>query len=379
MVSSDGDPRLTRRGTDPLALALFDLLRHCAEADRRRVLDALDAVETPASGERASFALSAIERFRSESPAAPSKRRYEAWRRSHPDRESIPSATFVANTFGSWAKAMDAAGVRPSVRHRAYRLRALGQPPSDQEVLEDLRRCARELGLSRLRFADYRRWARERERTGRATRPLIVSPNTFIARFGSFPSAVARAGLRPARCGPRGKSSEHTPKRLVECLREADRSRNPRRGSLTVEAYERWRANRIARAEAEDRWLAVPSASAIRDRFGGWPAALRAARLVSRERASGSARGRGQKMSEEQIAASLVDAARELGPELTYERYLRWRVRRVDDLARPRPPSRSLISRKAGSWRRAKAFALAALSQPDPERWLADRLRELGR
>lgn len=377
-MDTERDQRRTRRGTDPLALALFGLLRDLGEEDLRLVLGALDGARSRVRGERVALVASAIGWYRSESRAPLSKRRFTAWRREHPDRASIPSATFVENTFGGWAKAMDALGVRPAADHRARRLRSLGTRPSNDQVLADLGRCGAELGLRRLRFSDYRRWALDQERAGRGPEALLVSPNTFSSRFGSFPRALLAAGLEPAGRGPSGRTSDHTRERLIACLREAAGARRGS-GALTIADYERWRAERIEHARGAGEWLAVPGTHAIRRRFGSWPGALAAAGLVSARRAAHNARGRGRQMSSEQIAAGLIDAARELGDRLSFAGYEHWRTARVRDLSRPRPPSRSLIHRKVGSWSRARGLALAAVKRPDPLSWLTDRIRRLGR
>ena len=207
------------------------------------------------------MAKAAVERFLAEAGGPPSKRRYEDWRVGHSDK-AIPSATFVSNTFGSWAKAMDALGLKPTADIVGYRLRAMGPGPTDDEVIADLRRCGRELKKKRLLFRQYRDWARRQERLGKAANTLLISPNTFIARFGSFAAALRLAGLETALNGPRTRSTENTPERLIGLLRACASEESVDR--LTVERYNGWR-DRVLRAGG-----AVPAAETIADHFGGW-------------------------------------------------------------------------------------------------------------
>lgn len=57
---------------------------------------------------------------------------------------------------------------------------------NDGELLEDMRRCAKAIGKDTITIAEY-------ERIGKA------SPSTLQRRFGSWPKALERAGLRPSR------------------------------------------------------------------------------------------------------------------------------------------------------------------------------------
>ena len=82
------------------------------------------------AGERARLALEVLRRCELETKETVSKRRYERWRESHPERAILPSSTYVANSLGgSWARAMDAAGVTPSVEHATFRSASPGTKP----------------------------------------------------------------------------------------------------------------------------------------------------------------------------------------------------------------------------------------------------------
>jgi 5-methylcytosine-specific restriction endonuclease McrA len=57
---------------------------------------------------------------------------------------------------------------------------------TDEELLDDMRRCAQAIGRDTVTIAEY-------ERVGKA------SPSTVKKRFGSWPKALEQAGLQPSR------------------------------------------------------------------------------------------------------------------------------------------------------------------------------------
>lgn len=371
-MADDGrkeDPRRSRRGTDQLALRIFEILRPLAEEDKRRVLSAIDAVEGPGgpSSERATLARASVERFLAEAGGPPSKRRYEEWRISHSDN-AIPSATFVSNTFGSWAKAMDALGLKPTADIVGYRLRSLGSGPTNEEVIADLRRCGRELGKKRLLFREYREWARGEERAGRAANTLLISPNSFITRFGSFATALRLAGLETALNGPRTRSSENTGERLIACLRRA--AADERIDRITLERYDGWRERGLRAGHA------IPAGGTIAEHFGGWRRALSAAGLSSsNEERAGYGRGRGRKVSLEHMARCLLEAAHRRGMPLTIGSYRKWRAMVLDDLGLPPPPSESVIQNRIAPWSTIKELLEEAIREDDQVASLVEDLR----
>ena len=112
----------SRRTIDPLAMALFDVVRDLPASERRVLLSAIDGRLHSVAGERARLALEVLRRCEHETKETVSKRRYERWRESHPERAILPSSTYVANSLGgSWARAMDAAAShrRSSTRRSA--------------------------------------------------------------------------------------------------------------------------------------------------------------------------------------------------------------------------------------------------------------------
>lgn len=96
------------------------------------------------------------------------------------------SSDTVQNRFGDWRSALDRAGLvglAAPTRPALWRKR-LGQRHSDAALLENLRRIARAKGSDGLSARDINRLG-----------PHVTS--RYAARFGSWPAAVERAGLRP--------------------------------------------------------------------------------------------------------------------------------------------------------------------------------------
>lgn len=343
------------------------MLRPLAEEDKRRVLAAIDVVDGPGrpSSERATLVRASVERFLAEAGEAPSKRRYEEWRVGHSDK-AIPSATFVSNTFGTWAKAMDALGLKPTADIIGYRLRAIGPGPTDDQIVKDLRRCGRELGKDRLLFREYRDWARAQERAGRAANTLLISTNTFIARFGSFAAALRRAGLKTALNGPRTRSTENTPERLTEHLRAAARDQGGER--LTLEGYNGWRNRQLHLGGA------VPAGETIADHFDGWRRALATAGLSYEREGSGYGRGRGRKVAVEHMAHCLLCAAHARGLPLTIGSYKIWRAKMLEDRGVTPPASDSVIQNRIAPWSTIRALVEEAMREEDPLESLVEDL-----
>lgn len=308
------------------------------------------------------IALAALRQCQAETGERLSKRRYEAWRSTHADKASIPSATFIANSFsgGSWAKAMDAAGLEPAPDHRARQLRTMGPAPTDEEVLEGLRRCARELGTTSMTQREYREWAlADMQRPG-GPRVLLLSPSSFHRRFGGFGQARMKAGLgQPGGLrSPRPTWTQYAQPGTLDFLHQAKRSfKGP---GLTVGHYHDWRRAELERDRLRGVWRPIPHYKALQRHYGRWPFVLAAAGIISQRQAQLYSRGAGQRTRPELAAWAVWQAGLEVGPELTQDAYFAWRRRAVCDPRNPRPPKDSVLARMFGSWalvRRALAQA----------------------
>jgi hypothetical protein len=344
-------------------MALFGVIRTLPASERRVLLSAVDGRLNGVAGERARLALEVLRRCEQEIGQSASKRRYEQWRERHPERGS---STYVANSFGgSWAQAMDAAGIRPAVKHATYRWHAQGPPPSNQDVLAELRRCGHELGTD-FRFRDYRLWALRERKLHPERRGLLISPSTFIDRFGSFSQARQEAGLpdSPHHRGPRGRHVNYTPEVCVAVLQAAARELHGR--LLTSQSYGQWRREQLDDARRRGIWRPIPDWKSIRDRFGSWVNALAAAGILSEEEAAQYYRGQGLRVPDEHVARGLCEAAAELGPQMTGHAYKTWRHKRIADPAAGWPPSMRVIQLRFGRWSTAVQVADLALMSPRP-------------
>jgi hypothetical protein len=304
-----------------------------------------------------------------------SKRRYERWRENHPERKSLPSSTYVANSLGgSWARAMDAAGVAPAVEHATFRWHRQGPAPADREVLGELRRCAQERGPD-FTFGEYRVWALAQRAADPGRRGLLISPSTFITRFGSFAQARLAAGLGESgrHRGPRASHAEYSREACLTVLQAAARDAHGR--MLSARVYMRWRTDQLEDARRRGIWRPVPEWKIVRDRFGSWPAALAAGGIISSEKAAQYYRGQGQRVPDEHIARWLCTAASELGPEMTGLAYRFWRQKQVEDPAAGHPPSLRVIQLRFGRWSTAVSSADAALASPRPFEHILQILR----
>jgi hypothetical protein len=363
---AEATPR-SLRTTDRLALAIFDLLKGLTVGERRLVLSELDAVDRPAGAPRERAALLALERCRAElQVAVPSKGRYERWRLSLGE-PGVPSATFVAGTFGGWARALDAAGLEPTPDLRVMRLRSMAKLASDEEILAGLRQCAEELGGQPLRFGVYREWARERELRADDGQPMLpLSPTSFLSRFGSFANALGRAGLDCRIRGPRAPHYDYSERGLA-AVRAAYEATAPE--ALTFEAYAAWRSLEVARLEAQSSApVSIPASNTLRRAHGSWNGVLAAAGLMTEERAAQGHRGRGRKLTDELVAQSVLLAVEGLGPDIQREDYFQWRKRKLLQPDAPRLASLSGITKRPGGWGGALRKAVAARDAAAAER-----------
>lgn len=362
------------RETDRLAFLIFRSLQGCSASDKQLVLNALTSAPA-VDPSRAVLIREAVARFENECGGRLSKRRYETWRVSTED-SSLPSATFIANTYGrTWAKAMDALGRQPAMNHAAFRLRAQGRSPSSEQVLNDLVECAAELKTQNLRFRDYSNWARAKQSHAPLGKVYLLSSTSFSNRFRSFRRALFLAGLRPVANGRSAGEAFYTDDSSIRHLQLANEEVAPA-GALTMKQYDEWRRGKYARAAHDGDWPAIPSFHTIRYRFGSWPAALAAAELLPREAAEGYSRGAGQTMPPEQVAEGLLRAVSDLGEGFSSKAYMRWRAEEVKDLTKVRPASSSIILKRFGSWVTAMVALRDSTKTSEPRAFLIDVIRQ---
>ena len=337
--------------TDPMALNLFRQLREMDDRDRRFVLQQLDGSLASASSERIVLVRSAMELFVAETGEALSKKRYERWRLARADRATLPSATFVANTWnGSWSTAMDKLGFQPAADHAARRMAMNRAPLSDSELLEHLRACADELGGTP-RMSDYHRWRREKLR--RPGSAMYASQQTYRRRFGGWHQAIEAAGLQPRAVVPSARVAEWSVEDALGYLRAADAQSGP--GRMRVSQYDDWRRRRLASLAVSGSRAAIPYGAAISRRLGGWLPALAAAGLISDRAAQSYRVGHGRSFSDTELDDALARFARETDCAPTSTAYQSWCERSMASDVGIHVPGRAAVCLRLGPWAAAAA------------------------
>jgi hypothetical protein len=261
------------------------------------------------------------------------------WRAGDPDG-GRPSSQVVVRRFGSWASALDAAGLSSQPR-----------PWTPELIIESLREWTRVRG----RAPTVSEW------TAMPTGDTHPSRRAVVDCFGSWTNAldaarvVDRTAPQGAEPGVRAPSRRRafTDEHVIAALRgDADsRGRSPRRN------------------EWKGRSRTEPGVRAVLDHFGSWNAALRAAGLqVTHEMG---------KWTPEAVIDALRGDARDRG-----------HAPRRDDWRRPAAdrPQVGIVEKLFGSWNAGLQAAGLEVSH-DPARWtretvltaLRRRERELGR
>lgn len=341
------------RTTDPVALNLFQQLRKMSAADCRFVLSALEGRLAGASGERVAVVRSAIELFCHETGETPFKKRYERWRVACEGARHLPSATFIANTWnGSWSQAMHELGLQPAPDHPARRMAKHGPVRPDEELLEHLRECAAELGRTPT-SGDYETWQRAKVADGIGA-VRYLSRQTYRNRFGSWPNAVAAAGLSwDGSNAARTRNVDWASGQPLQLLREAGEELGVQR--LRCEQYRAWRERRIAQQAADGDTTAVATGESIGRHYGGWRLALSAAGLMSAAAAQNMKGGAGVSFDERDVDRAISRFAKQTSGPPTRGRYVHWReavMRREPD---SHLPSEVTLGQMVGSWPAVRA------------------------
>jgi hypothetical protein len=314
--------------TDRLAWELFRLLRDRSTDDRLYVFRALTArlsAGPTGAPERVTLATNALAACMDAIGKVPSRRSYDDWRREQERPSEWPSATSIRNLFGpSWAKALDALGVKPAPDVLARRLLNIGRGYTAEDVLAALRVCATALSPERLTFAIYHEWAQQElaDPSGPRQR-LPLSSTVFCHHFGSWAGALTAAGYpelvsntgshRKSR--PHGPAENYTEDRILDCVREAAREskRSKVTHKLTMPRYERWRDEKVEEAEARGEVLFIPSVQVPLTRFGSWPLALRAAGLATEEEARLAPQRGFRRLTDHEVLACVLTALADTG------------------------------------------------------------------
>ena len=368
----DTTPDLDNPGSDPLAKALFRVLRPRSRADRQFVYRALaarlghGAVRNPERVQNAVNALAIC--MHDAGGKAPSRRSYDDWRSGQERPDEWPSSTAIRNTFGnSWARALDALGVAPAPDVVARRLLVIGQGYEREELLDAIRTCVEDLKPRRLTWEAYRRWARD-ELTRDKTRRLPLAGRTIKRLCGSWADAVTAAGYPELtqqlgrRQRPRGPSYDEAA--MLEYLRWA--SRDCGRAAITIGDYQRWRQNGQSQAEARGEVVFLPGPDAFSRRFGSWPKSLLEAGLTSAGEERLARQKGSRRLADEELLDAVCQAWQAAGApsdkgqaKLSAADYKRWVARQIRALpsGRHKPPSHELLVKRLGPWEKVLEMA----------------------
>jgi hypothetical protein len=343
----------TRRTTDRVALNLFDQLRTMSTMDCRFVLAALDGRLAHASGERVVTARAAIEQFTRETGEHPSKKRYERWRVEHIDVRTLPSATYIANTWqGSWSQAMHELGLQPAPDHAARRMAKTGSRRTDEELLEHVRECAAELGHPPT-YGEHTAWQREKLANG-VGYVRYLGKQTYRSRFGSWPNVLIAAGLASdGKIAARTRRVDWASGQPLQHMRDATNELGAQR--LRYEQYDAWRKRRIAQQLARNDMTAVATGHAICQHYGGWRLALVAAGLMSSAAAENMRGGAGRGFTDADIEQTITRFAAESTEPPNRSAYTRWRDAVMDRERDTHLPSFITLGQLAGGWMSMRA------------------------
>lgn len=370
--------------TDRLAWELFRLLRDRSADDRLYVFRALTArlsAGPTGAPERVTLATNALAACMDATRKVPSRRSYDDWRREQDRPSEWPSATSIRNLFGpSWAKALDALGVKPAPDVLARRLLNIGQGYTKEDVLAALRSCASALRPERLTFAIYREWARGELADPRGPRQrLPLASAVFCHHFGSWAGALTAAGYpelvsntgshRKSR--PHGPAEHYTDERIFDCLRQAAREtkRSKVTHKLTMPGYERWRQEELDGAAARGEVIFIPSVQVPLTRFGSWPLALRAAGLATEEEARLAPQRGLRRLTDDEVLACVVAALAGTGYP-TPDSANGWKVTDEEETGGRGPVDESASSKDKIKAPRPRLW----LTRVDYNRWRRERL-----
>jgi hypothetical protein len=357
-------PGLEHHQAHPLAKSLYDLLKGAPVADRRHVLMAARGLLTKRQPEAVELCLNAM-RAALGSEGRLSRAAYDHWRGEQEHPAEFPSSQLIANTFGSWAKAKEAAGETSLADVLARRLLENGSAVSGEELLASIALYA-DTG-NPLTQERYAAWARDQvHRQDRRLDRYPRSAATINRLFGSWTRFLIAAGLgdrlsreRPSGFEPSGTPEDYSLERIEYWLRAA----TPHCGGrlMTVARYDDWARRMTTEGLREGRAQIVPRSTAVLHRLPSWPHALAAAGLITEEEADERRGQAGRFKSSAFLTEALADALLELGPSPTTAVYMQWRrAKRISGAATDvQIPDVGTIYRRFGGWEKALVEARA--------------------
>jgi hypothetical protein len=381
--SDSGSDKTAEPDTDRLAWELFRLLRDRSADDRLYVYRALTArlsAGPTSAPERVTLAVNALATCMETIGKAPSRRSYDQWRASQERPSEWPSATSIRNLFGSsWAKALDALGVKPAPDVLARRLLNIGRGYTEDDCLAAIGSCVEALmPKEQLTFGTYHEWAqRELADASRPKQRLPLSSTVFCKHWGSWVGALTKAGfpeLLPKTGGhkqgtPRGTADKYSDENVLDFLRQAaqETKQGKMTKKLTMTGYDRWREAKIEAGRECGEVIFVPSVQVPLHRYGSWPRALHAAGLATEDEARLAPQQGTRRLTDEEVIGCVVAALSDIGYP-TPDSANGWKVKdEEDDSSQPRGDDSDRASAKA-------ARPTLWLTRADYNRWRRERL-----
>ncbi|HXB66420.1 MAG TPA: hypothetical protein VNV42_16265 [Solirubrobacteraceae bacterium] len=362
---------------DPLAIALFGVVRDLPADERYALLGVIDHRLRRACDERVQPAEQVTRQGReSQRPTASGYRDKPRTERCRQRLLPSSSTTHAADSPGrsrsrtTRTSTSAAASVRRQNNGGSLHKRPT---PSDDEILEELRRCSSDLSTE-FGYDEYRIWALAQQATNPDSPALLIDVGDLIRRFGSLPRARIAAGLEQV---PRRLAEKDNEGSFSACVSAVQAAADDigRTRILSVSAYMQWRSMHLEDKQRGRALAPPPEWKIISDRFGTWPRALSAAGLISPQEATDYHGGEDERVSDAHIARWLCVVATELGTDMAMDAYGQWRQKQIDDPKAGYPPGQHDVQERFGSWDLAVQATDTALKTSNPFEYIMGILR----
>jgi hypothetical protein len=264
----------------PLAIWAYNRLKEESPADQLAVWLHLKSRLDNEYTERQRLSIAALNAYSADQDQAASWGLYEGWQRAPERAGQWPSPVFIANSFGSWNKALQAQGVRPAPDAKAVALLSTGSAYEREEVLRCLRRYRKVKNTRDISLDKLRSWAKEELADPESPLKRIpTSQNTHKKLFGSWPAAARAAGLVPGDEQGRhgGSMDDYAPESILGWLKRWEESQ-PKR--MTAAVFDVFAQQQEDEAAERGESVVVPRAARMTKEFGCFPKALLDAGLI---------------------------------------------------------------------------------------------------
>jgi hypothetical protein len=302
-----------------------------------------------------------VRRFHAQYGRWPSRPKFDVWRREQPDQDQIPSSFKVAYAFGgSFKVAVTAASAGPRHDVTVRRFAERGPAYTRDELIEILRRCARDLDQDWMSYPVYLTWVEGQLRSDPRAR-VPRSRGSFDLR-GGWQQLILAAGLRSAfiresdgRLVDTAPGHCYSKVELIDALVEAAAALGV---EMTGADYDQYRLGVLTCAAMEGRQVVFPARMAIMGQLGKWNDARFAAGLISEDQLKAGQRRRHRRIDVEVAHRQLAQILSERGEHLSEGDYRQWQATPEVRAWSDPPPSLAWWRVRYGSWTEAKNVVL---------------------